>query len=360
MNRIIKILLLEDSPEDVQKLRRILGEIDSVQFELVPVEHLTEALPHLLRNRFDLILTDLSLPASQGLDTISNIASKITNIPIVVLTGAHDDMTGLEAVRRGAQDYLDKAQLNPSMLLRVIRYSIERKKLENVKEDFIGMVSHELRTPLAVIREGVSQVLDRICGPINDSQRQCLNLSLNHVDRLTRIISNLLDISRIEAGKLNLTQELHDVAVLAEEAIAFLSPIIKDKRLRIKVDFPKEREKINVDKDRIIQVFTNLIGNALKFTEKGHIQVIVVNRKEGIECSVADTGKGIDKEDVPKLFSKFQQFGRVVGPGEKGTGLGLSIVKGIVELHKGDISVESRVNKGTKFTFILPKGRTDL
>ena len=109
------------------------------------------------------------------------------------------------------------------------------------------------------------------------------------------------------------------------------------------------------DKDRIIQVFTNLVGNALKFTKQGRIEISVVDRTDVVECGVYDTGPGITKEDLPLIFSKFQQFSRIAGSGEKGTGLGLSITKGIIELHKGKIWVESEVGQGSKFTFTLPK-----
>ncbi|MBU2437249.1 MAG: diguanylate cyclase, partial [Candidatus Omnitrophica bacterium] len=132
----------------------------------------------------------------------------------------------------------------------------------------------------------------------------------------------------------------------------------KEKGLEIRTIFFKEELEVYVDKDKIIQVFINLVGNAIKFTQSGHVGISIADKEGYVECGVFDTGMGIAPEDLPKVFGKFQQFGRVAGPGIKGTGLGLSITKGIIGLHRGKIRVESRLGKGTKFTFTLPKYTT--
>jgi anti-sigma regulatory factor (Ser/Thr protein kinase) len=149
--------------------------------------------------------------------------------------------------------------------------------------------------------------------------------------------------------------EMCEMVALVLKIISSFVPQAKAKGLEMKGSFSKEKIKAYVDKDRITQVFSNLIGNAVKFTQKGHIEISLVDREDAIECSVSDTGPGIAKKDFAQLFDKFQQFGHPVSGEEKGTGLGLAITKGIVELHKGEIRVESQVNAGTKFTFVLPK-----
>ena len=233
----------------------------------------------------------------------------------------------------------------------------ERKKLEHLKDGFISTVSHELRTPLTVIREGVSQVLEGILGETTENQKKFLSISLQAIDRLGRIINDLLDISKIEADKLELKMDLVDLTSLAHDLAVPSSPYqmrAKDKELTLKTRLPQSRVETYVAKDKIIQVFTNLVGNALKFTEKGWIEISVENKGEYIECAVSDSGPGISKENLPKVFGKFQQFGRTAGPGEKGTGLGLTISKGLIEMHKGKIWVESELDKGTQFKFTLP------
>jgi len=240
-------------------------------------------------------------------------------------------------------------------LFRDITKEIE---VDRMKTDFISTVSHEIRTPLTTIREGVSQALDGILGETTQKQKEVFSIVLEDSDRLKRIIDNLLDISKIEAGMVELKKEFVDLGGAVKGVIAGFSLIVKEKSLSIETSFSPEKIKAFADKDRIIQVFTNLIGNSLKFTQSGRISIYLSEKDTSIECSVSDTGGGIAKEDLPRVFSKFQQFGRTAGPGEKGTGLGLSITKAIVELHKGKIWIDSELGKGTKVTFSLPKYNT--
>lgn len=233
------------------------------------------------------------------------------------------------------------------------------KKLDQVKSDFISTVSHELRTPLSITKEGISLVLDKIPGKINEKQGKILTIAKNNIDRLARIINSLLDISKIEAGEVELKKEKVKITNLIEQVISSFKNKIKKKGLELKVNFPKKGIYVYVESDKIVQVFTNLLGNALKFTEKGCIEISAKELEDEIEFVVSDTGIGISKDDLPKTFSKFQQFGRVDSAGEKGTGLGLSIVKGIVEMHYGKIWVESTRGKGSKFIFTLPKYITE-
>jgi len=239
------------------------------------------------------------------------------------------------------------------------RKNEELKKLNQIKSDFISTVSHELRTPLSITKEGISLILDRVVGDVNDRQFDILSTSRNNIDRLARIINELLDISKIEAGRMELKMEPVDVAAIVKEVAATFGPKIKERGLELVTDLPAEGIEIYADSDKIVQVFTNLINNAVKFTDKGSIEVSVKETHGAVVCSVSDTGVGISPEDLPNVFEKFRQFSRVAGPGDRGTGLGLSIVKGLVEAHKGNIWVESLSGKGAKFIFRLPKYNTE-
>ncbi len=237
----------------------------------------------------------------------------------------------------------------------LIKDVTQRKWLEQMKNDFVNTVSHELRTPLTTIREVVSQFLDGVLGHISTDQKNFLSIAIEDIDRLTRIINGLLDISKIEARKIDLRRDVVDFAALVNQLLFTFGPRFKDKGLKLSTDFSAEKIEAYADKDRIIQVFTNLLSNAFKFTEKGGVRIRIEDKgAEGVLCSVADTGCGIAEEDIPKVFSKFEQFGRVDGPGAKGTGLGLSIARGIIELHAGKVWVESQRDKGTTFFFTLP------
>jgi PAS domain S-box-containing protein len=236
-----------------------------------------------------------------------------------------------------------------------VRDMSERKRLENLKNEFVSTVSHELRTPMTIIREGVSQVVDGLLGSINDDQKQFLNISLSGIDRLTRIINELLDFSKIESGKVELRKERTDLVKLARDVSAHFKSNAKEKGLELNLKLSHSNVELYLDKDKTVQILTNLIANAIKFTEKGHIDITITEKEKMVECVVSDTGRGITARDLPNVFGKFQQFGRQFGPGEKGTGLGLAICRGLVELHGGSITVASEAGTGTAFTFALPK-----
>ena len=237
----------------------------------------------------------------------------------------------------------------------IIRDITERKRVEKMKDEFIGTVSHELRTPLSITKEGLSLVLDKVTGPINEQQARILTVSKNNIDRLARIINSLLDISRIESGRIEIQREAFEIASVMRQVLSAFELKIKEKRLTLRADLPKDGIIIQGDSDGVTQVLTNLLSNSCKLTDKGFIDVSAKEIGDSVEISVSDTGIGIAEEDMPKLFDKFQQFGRVDGPGEKGTGLGLAIAKGIVNAHNGKIWAESEPGKGTKVTFRLPK-----
>ncbi len=230
-----------------------------------------------------------------------------------------------------------------------------RKQIEQMKTEFVSTVSHEFRTPLTIVKEGISQVLDGVCGGITKSQKETLSISLQAIDRLTRLVDGLLDISRIEAGRVELKKDILDVVYIASEIHGAFQTRARNKGLELKLRIPKDPISIYADKDRLLQIFTNLIGNAVKFTENGSVEIKIADKGETVECSVSDTGKGIAKEDMNRVFNKFQQFSRTAGPGEKGTGLGLAICKGLVEAHEGKIWLESTLDAGTRAVFTLPK-----
>jgi len=231
----------------------------------------------------------------------------------------------------------------------------ELRALDKLKSDFVNTVSHELRTPLTTIREVIAQMSEGILGPTSEEQKKFLAVCLEDVDRLKRIIDNLLDLAKLESGKAEFTQEEVDVVDIATHVIASFRSAADAKKTELQGRYSAKKAVANADKDKITQVFVNLIGNALKFTENGRIEVMVNDGPDSIECAVSDTGRGIAAEDLPKVFGKFQQFGTADGPRENGTGLGLSIVKYIVELHQGKVRVESKTGRGTTFSFTIKK-----
>jgi PAS domain S-box-containing protein len=234
----------------------------------------------------------------------------------------------------------------------------ELKRLDQVKSDFISTVSHEFRTPLTAVREAVSQVLDGILGGLNKEQRQFLSIAMEDVERLWKIVGNLLDISKIEAGRIELKRTLVNICEVVKNVGYGFQNILQNKKLTLKFNLPKEGVDISIDTGKIAQVLSNLLFNACKFSSQGAaITISVTDKEKEVEVAVKDTGIGIAKANIPRLFDKFTQFGGHAGTGikEKGSGLGLAISQGIVQLHGGRIWAESELNKGSTFTFILPK-----
>jgi len=244
---------------------------------------------------------------------------------------------------------------NVTQFIHLSRDISERKRLENLKDEFVNTVSHELRTPLAIIKESIEVLLDRTTGEITKDQADILSGAKNNIERLGRIVDNLLDISRIESGRAYLNKNVFNLSALVKDTVFSFEPLAKEKGLEIRVKIPEGDLNIFADSDRMSQVFINLIGNAIKFTNQGFIEVSVRVGQGTILCSISDTGIGIAAKDIPQLFQKFHQLGRKSGSGAKGTGLGLSITKEIIQMHGGNISVESQPDKGTTFTFSLPE-----
>jgi len=228
------------------------------------------------------------------------------------------------------------------------------KEFDQLKSDFLNTVSHELRTPIATMREGVRLCMDERVGTLNQVQKKLLTDTKNSIDRLNRLVTDLLDISKIEEGKLKLRRSSVDLRKIVEKVHENYIPQSQEKNIMLETHLPEKPLILFVDQDKVTQIFDNLLNNAFRYTKPGgKITIEVIDKGNFAECSVADTGIGIAKENLPLLFSKFVQIGRVNGPGYKGTGLGLAICKGLVEKHGGKIWVESQLGKGTTFRFTL-------
>ena len=237
------------------------------------------------------------------------------------------------------------------------RLNEELKQTDHTRTELVSIVSHELRTPLAIIKEFTSILVDGLAGPTTPEEQQYLQIIQGNVDRMIRLIDEFLDSEKIEAGQVLLNKQFVDVRPLVEQITRAMEPLTTSKRLRVDVQIPETVLGMFADPDKITQVLTNLISNAVRFTpEGGSITIAVEELANEVQFRVTDTGVGIDEHDLPKLFQKFQQFRTPTGSvSPKGTGLGLAISKRLVELHGGRIWAESQAGKGSTFSFTLPK-----
>jgi signal transduction histidine kinase len=247
----------------------------------------------------------------------------------------------------------DDKSLGTVILLRDVT---REREVDKMKTDFVSIVSHELRTPLAAIKGAVDNLLDGIGGDLGKIQQECLMISKRNIDRLSRLINDLLDISRIEAGKIQINKQSVEISSIIKDILFFFKEIVEQKGVLLEAYIDENLPKVSMDPDKITQVITNLVGNAFKFTPRGgKINVRVFLSGDFLQVEVIDSGSGIGRQDLEKVFEKFYQVSRPESAGVyKGTGLGLPISKGIVEKHGGKIWVESELGKGSKFSFTLP------
>jgi signal transduction histidine kinase len=262
------------------------------------------------------------------------------DISLSILKNAENEITGSIGVIRDITEH---------------KASEEKvKKMIDEKSGFISIVAHELRTSLAAIKEGVSIVFDGIAGRLNEKQKKYLNIAKRNADRLSALINNVLDFQKLETNRMDLDIQDNDIKEVITEIHETMALYAKKNKVKLLLELADDLSVAKFDRLKINQVLTNLIGNAIKFTpEKGRVSINVKRRNEELVISVGDTGIGIPKEALAKIFECFytvNQRGKQI----QGTGLGLAIVHKIVMMHGGRIEVESEVDQGTTFTLFLP------
>ncbi len=294
--------------------------------------------------------------------TIAEVAlhtSKNRRIYVTLFSNAIKNARGEVCGRQGfLHDVTEKKEL---VSIKEAAHALEvhnqlLQDMINLKTDVINMVAHDLKNPLTVNCEGINVLLRGVLGELNPQQRKIMENSKEAGERLLRMIDNLLDASRLEAGKIRLERSEFEAVPMARKLLEGFQPLALRKGLILEIEDASPGLLIHADADRLAQVLVNLVGNAIKFTQQGKITVGFRDRAKETECFVADTGPGVPEDKISLLFEQFSQLGhRSTGTAERGTGLGLSIARGLVELHGGRIWVQSKVGYGTSFIFTIPK-----
>ena len=530
-DKCTKIMLIEDNPGDARLIQEMLAEAEPGGFDLEHADRLFAGIKRLDRGNVDVILLDLDLPDSQGVDTFTKVYAQARKTPIVVFTGVVDKAVGIKAVRGGAQDYLVKGQVDGNLISRAIHYAIERKQSEEalkesegryrlladnvtdiiftmdmnlrftyvspsvisltgysveevmalvleevvtptsfevamkafaeelatenmeqkdlsrsrtlqlelkrkdgstvwaevtttflrgphgqaieilgvtrditerkqmelelrekneqldaqneelqsqaeelaaqqqelvgktreverankLKSEFLSNMSHELRTPLNVIM-GFSQLMvDEVPGEINEEQKQCLSDILNSSQRLLNLINGVLDLSKIESGKMELKLGKLALAEVVGSLARIVMPLLAPRQQSLDIEIEEGLPPVYADEGKLEQVLLNLVDNSSKFTpDGGKLKIEVVRDGDWCQVSVIDNGIGIKAEDKERLFEPFCRLDSPLSEEKPGTGLGLALVKQIVGRNGGRIWVESEYGEGSRFTFTLP------
>jgi len=410
-----RILAVDDSPTYLQLLAACLRDDG---YEPVLAHSGQEALDLLAVQPVDAILLDVVMPGMSGQETCRRIKASPTSqsVPLLMLT-AHDERDAMiQGIEAGADDYITKsadvgvlkarlrAQLRRKQLEdehRKIRERLLRKELEatearsarelaetraalladvhrkndelartnrelqkakeraeresSFKSKFLANMSHELRTPLNAII-GFSELLEQeIAGPLTTKQKEYVQSVLTSGRHLLSLINDVLDLSKVEAGRMDLRCEWTSVSIIVDALQGTLAPLAAKQGISLEMSVATNLPDVYADPIRIRQVLYNLLSNAIKFTPAGgRVSLSVEPERKQLRFVVADTGVGIRREDLPRLFREFEQLEPVRGEKPEGTGLGLALTKRLLELHGGGITVQSELDKGSVFTATLP------
>jgi len=237
----------------------------------------------------------------------------------------------------------------------VLRDMTEERQLDKMRKDFIANVSHELRTPISML-QGYSEAIVDDIAESQEEKREMAKVIYDESLRMGRLVNELLDLARMEAGHIQLTLEEVNLTAFINRIIHKFQGLARDNDIQLWAVLENEIKSVSFDPDRIEQVLTNLIDNAIRHTPQGGTVSLNVSETDmGIKVEVADSGSGIPEEDLPFVFERFYKADKARTRGRAGTGLGLAIAKNIIDAHRGHISVQSKIGKGTTFTFILPR-----
>jgi signal transduction histidine kinase len=379
MQEAAKILVVED---EVGSRLTLCGILEDAGYEVTGVEKGTEALEVIKDGNFNVILTDIKLPDVGGMSVLELAKEINPDVAVIIMTGYASIETAVNAVNEGAYAYfvkpinMDEMKTAIVNALRQQRLSRENKRLVDdlqrsnkllfeansqlraateAKSAFLAHMSHELRTPLNAIIGFSDLLIGGIGGEINNKQRQCLEDILSSGKHLLSLINDILDLSKVEAGKIDIKPESLRLADVVDDAVTTVKPMLDDSRHEMAISIAEDLPPVYGDRNRLKQILLNLLSNAIKFTPDGGKLHLEANRKGNFcQVSMVDNGIGIRNEDQTSIFEPFTQLDTQPGERKQGTGLGLALTKQLVELLGGKIWVESEYGKGSRFSFTIP------
>lgn len=355
----IKTLLIEDNPGDVLLVKEAMRVADDGWFDLKHTERLSSGIEEYSQWKPHVIIADLSLPDSFGLDTVISLRKRIQDIPIIVLTVRDEEELGRDAITNGAQDYLVKGEISGQILKRSVLYAIERNRfrveLENSNQnlkDFAAIASHDLKEPLRKVISFGELLSKRSKDTLDSKGQDYLRRMLEATYRMQEYIDSLLDFSNVMTQSQGIQET--DLRKVILDVVSDLDMLVKEKKARIEVN---PLPSIEADPFQMRQLFLNLIGNAMKFSIDGQPPVIDISSRpigsDSVEIRVTDNGIGFGAQNLDRIFKPFE---RLHGHGKyKGSGMGLAICQKIISRHGGNITAASEPKKGTSFVITLPK-----
>jgi len=378
---VARLLIVDDDRTYLALCERFLGKDTNYTYDIVTVSGADEALAACSEEPFDCLLVDYGLPDQTGTDLIGTLRRRLGKAlpPVVMISADGGASAAIEAVRVDAADFLTKREVSARALRRSIGNAVEKGRLRRVVDArrhelqkangqlerraieiqrFYHTVSHEMKTPLTAAREFVAIVRDGLAGPVPEEQRELLDHALECCDQITTQFNDLIDLTRLETGKMRLVRVPVDGDEVLTRSLAMCAKQAKAKSIVLERATAPDLPLLDIDAGRIVQVLTNLLGNAIKFTPSGgRVRLEAGLSEDGsvVEVRVIDSGCGISESDCQHVFERLYQVSVAADdPGASGLGLGLSIAREIVCGHGQELDVDSRVGQGSTFSFTLP------
>ena len=370
----LRVLILEDSLSDTELMLYELRQA-GIEVDWQRVETEQDYLPQLDAG-FDVILSDFHMPQFEAMRALQLLQERGLNIPFIIVTGSISEEVAVESMKQGAADYLLKDRL--VRLGQAVLHAVQEKKLRDerqrakerseelerekliseaanrAKSKFLANMSHELRTPLTSIL-GLSKLLEeQIFGPLNQKQQMYVASISASGEHLLALINDKLDLSKVEAGKEEITLEILQVKDVCRACISLIQEQANARGLELVLTISPEVTICLADQRRLKQILFNLLSNAVKFTQAGSVTLKVNQTEDTIMFSVSDTGIGISEKDQANVFQPFWQLDTGLVNKYEGTGLGLAVARQLARLHGGDITFESELGRGSCFTLCLP------
>lgn len=373
-----RILIIDDELGIREGCRRVL-EPQGYTFDMA--KNFKDGLKHIQQNDYDMVLLDVMLPDGRGIDLLTPILEKDPDTIPVIITGYATIELAIEAIKRGAYDFIAKP-FNAEVLTLTVQQGLEKRKLsieakrlaaieqeaaelarakeemerlDRLKTTFMLTVAHELRSPVAGAQSLLRTLLRGLAGQLNDQQNDILNRIEDRLDFLMELIDDLLTLASSKTFDAEAPLEKVTLQPIIRRVADRLEIQAESKNVKLALSIPEEDIVVDASEEGVERIFSNLIGNAVKYTPAGgKVEMGIENAPSGVKISVADTGIGIPKEDLSHLGEEFFRAKNARKSGVKGTGLGLNIVKQYVDQFGWKIDVHSVEGEGSVFTISLP------
>lgn len=382
----LSILIVDDEPEDLELMRFHLQSMEDAVAHIEAFHDTQDALEALGRRDFDAVVLDYQLGTTTGLEFFRAIRAAGCQAPTVLLTDHGSEALAVDCLHAGMADYIPKSAVNPRSLRRAISNAVEKAclrrdlareqtRLKQVIVDlrcrneeiqsFYHTLSHELKTPLTAAREFISILLDGIEGAVPPGQLECLERVLACCEQMKRLLDDILDSTRLETGKLCIEPRMASLVAVADQAVAYCAPAAEAAGVLLGLAVEPGIGQAWFDPERILQVLTNLIGNAIKFSPRGQPVTLRIGTsgcgQDAVCLAVEDRGRGIAADQLPRVFERLYQADRSDTTIHGGLGIGLYLCRELVRQHGQEIEVQSTLNSGSTFTFRLARrpGETD-